>query len=190
MEPGGIPMSLWRGAEALAAALPALAGVHLLRLLHRALAPTATRPAALRPLGLAAGTALGVALLLAAPHVESFRPSRIFAAGGPWRIGLPDFLASHGLPARVTLDTALAALGEGRVLLLLAGGAFALAWWRGLADLRALGAFLLLVAGTALLLHYAAHLLAWMLALLNFWLFAIALFAFQRWRYAARRVDH
>jgi hypothetical protein len=195
MEAGDLLTGLWSGAEALLALLPALAALRLMRPAHALLAPMEEEPWPLpRRLAVAAGLALGVALLLALPHAESFRLFRIFAPDGPWRIGLAEFLARHGLPARATLAQALEALRGGGagalpgglgLLLLLAGLPLAVArrW-------RVLLAFLLVVIGTALLLHYAVHLLAWILALLNFWLFALALFGFQRWRHAPHRTHH
>ncbi|WP_439596595.1 hypothetical protein [Falsiroseomonas sp.] len=200
MESSGIGMILWGGAEAALAILLALGMLRLASVFYGALAPAdAEAVPLLHVLALAAGLACGLALLLAVPHAESFRISRIFAPDGPWHLGLPGFLARHGLPDAATLQAAWAQLREGglgalpgglALLLLAAGPLAALRWWRGGARLRALGAFLLLAASTALLLHYAIHLLAWMLALLNFWLFALLLFAFQRWRHAPTRTGH
>jgi hypothetical protein len=193
MDAGDLLTGLWRGAEALLALLPALAVLRLMRPAHALLAPMEEEPWPLpRRLAVTAGLALGVALLLALPHAESFRLFRIFAPDGPWRIGMPEFLVQHGLPARATLAQALevlrgggaGALPGGLGLLLLVGFPLAARQWRGPV------AFLLVVIGTAVLLHYAVHLLAWILALLNFWLFALALFGFQRWRHAPHRTHH
>ncbi|MBU8543171.1 MULTISPECIES: hypothetical protein [Roseomonadaceae] len=196
MEFSGIGTILWGGAEAALAILLALGLLRLASILYGMLAPhDAEAVPLLHVLALAAGLASGVALLLAVPHGDDFRLSRIFVAEGPWTLDLPGFLARHGLPSRATLDHAaeqlrqggLGAMPGGLALLLLASGPLAaLRWWRGKARLRALAAFLLFAASTALLLHYAIHLLAWMLALLNFWLFAVLLVLFQRWRYAPR----
>ncbi|MGG5886847.1 hypothetical protein ACLF3G_06870 [Falsiroseomonas sp. HC035] len=192
-------MSVWSGVEAVVAILLGWAAAHLARLGSTTLAPPDAEAVPLLALALAAGLALGVALLLAVPHGDSFRPARIFAPEGPWQIGLPVLLRDFGLPARATLDQALMVLRGGgpgalpggvALLLLTAAAVLALRRWHGIAGLRALVALLLVATATALLLHYAAHLLAWMLALLNFWAFAIALFVFQRWRYARPRPDH
>jgi hypothetical protein len=180
---------LWSGVEALVAILLGLAVLRLLRLAHFSLAATGAE--AVPRLALGAGLALGLALMLSVPHAEAFRPSLIFAQEGPWRMHLLDLLARHALPSRATLAAAMRTPSTALGLLLLAGAmVLAARRWRGPAALRALGALLLLTAGTGLLLHYAAHLLAWMLALLNFWLFAIALLVFQRWRYAVPRERH
>ncbi|MGX9966526.1 hypothetical protein ACVFYP_24595 [Roseomonas sp. F4] len=193
---GGIGTILWSGAEAALAMLLALGVLRLASILYGLLAPAdAEAVPLLHVLALAAGLASGIALLFAVPHGEDFHLSRILVAEGPWNLDLPGFLAQRGLPGRATLAQALdqlrqggwGAVPAGLALLLLASGPLAaLRWWRGWARLRALAAFLLLAASTALLLHYAIHLLAWMLALLNFWLFAVLLILFQRWRYAPR----
>ncbi|MGK7866924.1 hypothetical protein [Falsiroseomonas sp. E2-1-a20] len=197
MDAGILLTGLWSGVEAVVAILLGWAAARLARLACATLAPPDAEAVPL--LALAAGLMLGLALLLAVPHGDSFRPSRIFAPEGPWRIGLPALLRDFGLPARATLDHAVAALREGgmrawpaalALLLLAAATVLALHRWPGIAGLRALIALLLVAAATALLLHYAAHLLAWMLALLNFWVFALALFGFQRWRYARPGPDH
>lgn len=200
MDSSGIGMILWGGAEAVLAILLALALLRLAGLVYHALAPAdAEAVPLLHVLALGAGLAAGVALLLAVPHGEDFRLSGIFMAEGPWALDLPGFLARHGLPGRGTLGQAwqdlrqggLGALPGGLALLLLVLGPLAaLRWWRGRARWRAMGAFLLLALSTALLLHYAIHLLAWMLARLNFWLFALLLLAFQRWRHAPRGGGH
>ncbi len=193
-------MILWGGAEAALAILLVLALLRAASVAYAALAPAdAEAVPLLHVLALCAGIASGVTLLLAVPHGESFRLSSIFVVQGPWSLDLPGFLLQHGLPGTATLQNArdllrqggLGALPGGLALLLLATGPLAaLRWWRGWARLRALGAFLLLAASTALVLHYAIHLLAWMLALLNFWLFALVLFVFQRWRHAPRGGGH
>ncbi|MDP3415593.1 hypothetical protein [Falsiroseomonas sp.] len=200
MEHGGIGMILWGGAEAALAILLVLGLLRAAGLVYHALAPAdAEAVPLLHVMALSAGLACGVALLLAVPHGESFRLSSIFVVQGPWNLDLPGFLLRHSLPSRATLENARDLLAEGgpgalpgglALLLLATGPLAALRWWRGWARLRALGAFLLLAASTALVLHYAIHLLAWMLALLNFWLFALLLFVFQRWRHAPRGGGH
>jgi len=138
----------------------------------------------LHVLALGCGVVLGIALVLGGPDPRAFLPSRIFSQDGPWAIGLGAFLAGHALPRGATL----AALPDWLVLpVLLAGALVAARLWQGAARLRAYAAFLLLSATTALLLHYGAHLLAWLAAQLSFWLFALGLLAFQRWRYGVRR---
>lgn len=150
----------------------------------------------LRLLAIAIGAIAGAGLLAAAPDPSLFHPARIFASDGPWAIGLPELLRDRALPARETLRALVAALrgggGAATVAAWLAvagfvvGGVLARRLWQGRARRRAFAAFLLLVLLTALQLHYAAHLLAWLVAQLGFWLFALALLLFQRWRYAPR----
>ncbi len=150
----------------------------------------------LRLVAISTGAIAGAGLLAAAPDPSLFRPARIFASDGPWAIGLPALLRDHALPGRATLRALVTALrgGEGAATVagwlalagLVGGGVLARRLWQGRARLRAFGAFLLLVLLTALQLHYAAHLLAWLAAQLGFWLFAVALLLFQRWRYAPR----
>ncbi len=145
---------------------------------------------------LGTGLAFGIALLLALPHGEAFRLAQVFDERGRWGQGLGSFLAGSLVPGRETLAATFLALrrldgpaGLAGLLTLggvVAGVAVALRLWRGLARLRALVAFLLLAACVALLLHYAAHLAAWLAARLNFWVFALLLLGFQRWRYAPR----
>jgi hypothetical protein len=200
MDQAGVAALLWGGLEAVLAFGLAFA---LLRLATAAYAMAAPRDAEAVPLlhvlALAAGATLGVALLLALPHGGDFRPSRLFIADGPWAIGLGDFLGRFALPRGATLRGALDALGGGgfgaiagwlALALLAAGPLGALRWWRGAARWRAIAAFLLLAACTALLLHYGAHLLAWAAALLNFWLLALALLAWQGWRHAPSKPRH
>ena len=208
MGQAGIGALLWDALEAAFAFGLALA---LMRLASAAYGIAAPRDAEAVPLlhvlALAAGGASATALLLALPHAGDFRPSRLFLAGGPWAIGLGDFLTRYALPDLATLRGARDALYPGgaggwagggvgaaagwlALALLAAGPLAALRWWHGRTRLRAIAAFLLLAASTALILHYGAHLLAWAAAQLNFWLFALALFAWQRWRYAAPRAGH
>ncbi len=146
-------------------------------------------------LALACGACTGVVLLLAAPHFAEFAPHRIFAADAIWWVGLREFLFLYALPCGRSFRGAAGALaGNGEALPLviawLAIAALAsasllvLRWWRGMARLRAMLAFLVIAAWTALLLDYGVNLLAWALAQLSFWAIPIALVAFQRWRYA------
>lgn len=187
----------WGGMEALVAMLIA---VLLLRGASGAFNLAAPHDAEAVPLlhvaALGTGLALGLALLLALPHGGAFRLAQVFDDTGRWGQGLGSFLAGSLVPGSETLRAALAALrrlegpaGFAALLALVglvAGAAVALRLWRGMARLRALVAFLLLAACVALLLHYAAHLAAWLAARLNFWVFALLLLGFQRWRYAPR----
>jgi len=170
----------------------------LLRLTTAVYALAAPHDAGVVPLlhvaALAAGCCLGLSLMLASPDGEAFRLGRIFAEDGPWMIGLADFLRHHALPgpgdfrslaaAMIGFDGLAGIAGWLAGLLLLGGCIIALRWWRGRARLRALAAFLLLAGLGAMLLHYAANLFAWLAAQLGFWVFALLLLAFQRWRYA------
>jgi hypothetical protein len=152
----------------------------------------------LRLLALGTGAALGAGLLATAPDSTIFHPARIFAADGPWTITLGELIGRHALPRAEALRSLAAApfagdgAGTAAAWLALAGllGGFVLArrLWRGRTRLRAFGAFLLLALLAAVQLHYAAHLLAWLAARLGFWLFALALLLFQRWRHAPRAV--
>ncbi|NGM20767.1 hypothetical protein G3576_12150 [Roseomonas stagni] len=197
MDYAGMAALAWGGMEAVAAILIALL---LLRGASGAFALAAPHDAEAVPLlhvaALGTGLALGLAILLALPHGEAFRLAQVFDGDGRWTQGLGAFLAASLLPGRETLGAALVALRSidgpagfaGLLTLagLLAGAAVAMRLWRGMARLRALVAFLLLAACVALLLHYAAHLAAWLAARLNFWVFALLLLGFQRWRYAPR----
>lgn len=147
-------------------------------------------------LGLTAGVLFGFALLLGAPHLDQFTLRRIFAPDSLWAAGAWEFLAGHALPTADALAAFGAAfLGAGSTPLLsaawlgmavfAAGLLVALRGWRGRRRLRAIGAFIVLVVWTALILGYAAHLIAWSAAHLSFWIFALALLLFQRWRHAA-----
>lgn len=147
-------------------------------------------------LGLTAGVLFGIALLLGAPHLDQFTLRRIFAPDSLWASGALEFLAGYALPSADALTAFSAALlGTGSTALLaaawlgsaafVAGLLVALRGWRGRRRLRAFGAFIALVVWTALILGYAAHLIAWSAAHLSFWIFALALLLFQRWRHAA-----
>jgi hypothetical protein len=150
----------------------------------------------LRLLALGTGAAAGAGLLAAAPDPSIFHPGRIFAADGPWAIGLMEFLDRHSLPGAEALRALPGALFAPRgaataaawlaLAGLACGGVLARRLWQGSTRLRGFCAFLLLVLLAAVQLHYAANLLAWLAARLGFWLFALALLLFQRWRYAPR----
>lgn len=188
----------------LEAAIAILLAVSVVKLATAAYGLTAPHDAEAVPLlhvlALAAGVVTGIALLINVPHLDAFRPWRLFNYEGPWRLGILGFLADYALPSGRTFANAIAALGEPgpaavvswlAVLLLAAGPAIALGWWRDRRSrLRAVAAFLLLMLSTAMLIHYAAHLLAWTAAQLNFWLFAVALFLWQRYRYAPPSTGH
>lgn len=189
-------------AAAIVAILVALGMVRLGTLQYAIVAPAdAEAVPILHVLGAGTGLVAGMALLLSVPHAGAFAPGILFERGAAWDLSLGDFLAAYALPRWVTLRSLLLSIGgEGSLLQvatarfamvgLLAGPLLALRLWRGLARLRALAAFLLLVLWTALILHYALHLAAWTVAQLNFWTFAIALLLFQRWRYRTRLPAH
>ncbi len=186
----------------LVAVLLALGMVRLGALQYGIVAPRdAEAVPLLHVLGAATGVAAGVALLLSMPDLGAFNPARIFSADSPWSLTLGGILGGYGLPQAVTLRSLIAALGGDGSLAQVAAGWLAvaglvagtgLAWrlWRGRDRLRALAAFLLLATWTALILHYAAHLAVWTLTQLNFWLFAVALVLFQRWRARAATGGH
>ncbi|PZW47028.1 hypothetical protein C8P66_10766 [Humitalea rosea] len=150
----------------------------------------------LHMLGLVAGALGGVGLLL--PDAGLFRAGEIFATDGAWSIGLPVFLERHALPAMATLRAAADGLqGKAGVLALLTGwgailvlGAAIIMARRLWPGWRAAGAVCLLAVWIAVILHYAAHLLAWSLAQLNIWVLPLLLLLFQRWRYAAPATGH
>lgn len=188
MELTDLGLAAWGLLQVVVAWLLAAGLPRLLALLHGGLPPRSGL------LALAAGMAGGLALLLALPQPESFLPDALFAAEGPWRQPLPLLLRDHALPDGALLHRAwgdltgggAAALPGGLALVLLA-----LALLRPpLPPLRVMARLLLLAIATALVLHLLAHLLAWALALLNFWIFALLLLAFQRWRYAPRRARY
>lgn len=155
----------------------------------------------LHTLGFAAGLAAAVALLVAAPHAAEFSPHRLFAPHSIWDATLGEFLARHALPGRSTLGAAwdglfgggggaLMAAAWASILAVATGLAVSFRMWRGRLRLRAALSFLLLATWTALIVNYAAHLLAWGLTQLGFWAFLLALLAFQRWRYRPRGAAH
>jgi hypothetical protein len=197
IEAGSIGAAVLGGVSALLALLLALALVRLGAALFALLAPRdAEAVPLLHVMGLVGGVALGIALLAAMPESAIFRPGRVFAADGPWMLDLRGFLSRAVLPGRATVEALGAELIGGSWLgCLLAwaaalglGGGIAVAalGWRGVTRLRALLAVLMLAGWTALLIHYGAHLLAWVSAQLNFWIFALLLLGFQRWRYGPR----
>lgn len=141
-----------------------------------------------------AGLACGMALLVASPHVQDFLPRYIFAQNSPWSVGLQDFLADHALPQAGSFTTLAAGLrgqGPGAVIVaawlavagILFGGFTALRFWRGWKRLRALLAFASLAAWITVLIGYTAHLAAWAVSHLSFWIFLLLLIALQRWRH-------
>jgi hypothetical protein len=145
-----------------------------------------------------AGTIGGVALLLAAPHLDAFTPREIFAADSPWSVDLRVFLARYALPQEAAFTALASGLrGAGGWLIILLAWASLAAWalgcvaalrfWRGWNRLRALLAFLSLAAWIALLIGYGAHLAAWAAAHLSFWIFLLLLLALQRWRHRTPR---
>lgn len=152
----------------------------------------------LRMLALGTGALGGLALIAAGAPPGAFLPGGLFDAQGPWSIGIAEALVRHALPSLATLgtlrDAMLASAGMAAVVGWMAlggvllGAAAARRLWYAPDRARAFGAFLLLAIHTALLLHYAAHLLAWFAAQLGFWLFALALLLFQRWRYRSHAV--
>lgn len=155
----------------------------------------------LHVLALAAGVLLGVLLLAAVPHAEDFRPSRIYASDSPWKMNAGQFLARHALPDGATIRGAAAMLvpgdtspgaivGQIGAVLATIGAIQALLLWGGWARVRGALAVLLLAGWTALAVHYAAHLIAWGATQLNFWLFALLLVLWQRWRHRQPRAAH
>ncbi|WP_372618073.1 hypothetical protein [Falsiroseomonas sp.] len=191
----GLLELLLDGFAMLAALLLAVALLRLGLAAHDMAAPRdAEAVPLLRLLALGTGTVAGAGLLAAAPDPSIFHPARIFAAEGPWAIGLGELLGQHALPRAEALQALPAALfalqGTATAAAWIAlaglacGGVLARRLWRGRTRLRAFAAFLLLVLLSMVQLHYTAHLLAWLAAQLGFWLFALALLLFQRWRYA------
>jgi hypothetical protein len=155
----------------------------------------------LHVLAIVAGGLLGLLLLAALPYGADFRPGRIYAADSPWQVDVLSFLARHALPDGETVRAAAARLWSGgadaatlagRAGLIIALGAAlrGALLWRGWARLRAAAAVLQLACWSALVLHYGVHLLAWGATQLNFWLFALLLLAWQRWRQAPRQAAH
>lgn len=151
---------------------------------------------ALHVAAIGAGACLGLALLLATADADAYRLGRLFDAEGPWMVGLGGFLRLHALPGPDTVARLAGAMrgvhglaglvGWLAVLLVAAGCGIAIRGWRGRARWRAVAAFLLLALLCALLLYYAVQLLAWLAAQLGFWVFALLLLGFQRWRHTPR----
>jgi hypothetical protein len=184
------------------AVLIVLAAVRLGSLQFALIAPhDAEAVPLLHSLGFAAGLAAAFGLLVAAPHAAEFFPQRLFAPQSIWDVSLGAFLSRHALPGHGTLAAAWDGLsgaaggaglaaGWASVLAMAAGLAVSFRMWRGRLRLRAALSFLVLAAWTALIVNYAAHLLAWGLMQLGFWAFLVLLLAFQRWRYHPRGDAH
>lgn len=202
MAEGGLVLAVFDLLAIGVAVLIVLAAVRLGSLQFALLAPhDAEAVPLLHSLGFAAGLAAAVALLVAAPHAAEFSPHRLFAAQSIWDVKLGEFLSRHALPGRATLGAAwdglfgvggslrMAAAWAG-VIALVAGLAVSFRMWRGRLRLRAALSFLVLATWTALIVNYAAHLLAWGLIQLGYWAFLLALVAFQRWRYRPRSAAH
>lgn len=145
-------------------------------------------------LALAAGTALGLALVAASPHAREFAPHRIFAPDAMWAASLGELLGREAWPGPVAAARLLARL-PGDVpgalavlvgLMLLAGLAGLWARNRGLPAGRGVAALALLVLAGALGAHLLVHLGAWGVRRLSFWTFLVLLLAFQQWRWHRR----
>lgn len=177
-----------------AAVMIVLAAVRLGSVQYKLLAPHDAEGVPLvHSLGFVGGLFTAVALLIAAPHAAEFLPDRLFARDSSWHLTLAEFLRRYALPAPGTLLGAFRGLlGLGGAPLvgaawlaavaILAGLLVCLRKWRGLGRIRAVAGFALLALWSALIVHYAVHLLAWGLTQLGFWGFLLALAAFQRWR--------
>lgn len=147
-------------------------------------------------LALAAGMALGLALVAASPHAGEFAPGRIFAPEALWGASLGELLRGEAWPGTVAAKRLLAALpdnvpGALAVLVglgLAAGLAGLWARRRGLPARRGVAALALLVLAGALGAHLLAHLGAWGVRRLGFWTFLVLLLAFQQWRWHRRWV--
>jgi hypothetical protein len=192
---------LWTILGGLASALLALGiAVALARIAGAAFAIAAPHDAEavplLRLLAVLTGGAFGLALILAAPDRAMFLPSHVLSAQAPWSNDLLPFLGAHALPDAAAVaalpdalrgDSPAAAFFAWLALLGFAHGTItALRLWHGASRARAFLAFLMLALHIAMLVYYTAHLLGWFAAHLGPWLFALALFAFQRWRYGVR----
>lgn len=151
---------------------------------------------ALRAAGVAAGLALGLALLATTPDPAAFLPGRLLAGAAPWDLGLGRFLSDHALPGAgaglALLDALRNAGGVGSLAAWAAAAALAYGiavgtrLWNGIDALRATAAVLLQAGLVATLLHYGLHLAGWLAAQMGFWSFGLALLVFQHWRYAPR----
>lgn len=184
------------------AVLIVLAAVRLGSLQYALIAPhDAEAVPLLHSLGFVAGLAAAFTLLLTAPHAAEFWPPRLFATQSIWNVTLGEFLSLYALPGRGTLTAAWSGLGNGggsgrlvagwlAVLAAVAGLAVSMRMWRGLLRWRAALSFVVLATWTALIVNYAAHLLAWGLLQLGFWAFLLALLMFQHWRYRPRGASH
>lgn len=202
MTEGGLVVAMFDLLSIGIAVLIVLAAVRLGSLQFALIAPhDAEAVPLLHSLGFAAGLATAIALLLAAPHATEFAPHRLFAPQSIWDVPLGEFLSRDALPSHATLGAAWGGLfGAGggvhvaagwiSVLALMAGLMLSFRMWSGRLRLRAALSFLVLAAWTALIVNYAAHLLAWGLMQLGFWAFLLALLAFQRWRYRPHGAVH
>jgi hypothetical protein len=202
MAEGGLVLAVFDLLAIGVAVLIVLAAVRLGSLQFALVAPhDAEAVPLLHSLGFAAGLAAAIALLVAAPHAAEFSPHRLFASQSIWDVTLGEFLSRHALPGHATLGAAWDGLfgadggarmaaGWASVLAVAAGLAVSFRMWRGRLRWRAALSFLVLAAWTALIVNYAAHLLAWGLMQLGFWAFLLALVAFQRWRYRPRGAAH
>jgi hypothetical protein len=148
-----------------------------------------------------AGLMLGLLLLASLPHAADFLPTRIYVADSPWAIGVLEFVYRFTLPSGQTFRNARIILASADPLwvavigysgLALAGFAAlqATLLWKGMAAARAALAAVFMSGWAMLVVHHLAHLAAWSITQLNFWLFALALVLWQRMRYGPAQSSH
>ncbi len=173
-------------------AIAAVAGVAFLRRLRAA--PLPRRLVA--GFALLAGALLAAAAVLAGPLPAHSGIEQLFAPQGWWDIGPGELLAvriPEALAAALALVATPFAAMHDVLRVLVAGILVAVALMiAAAASQRRLAPFLIAVAGGLVLILlsaavgvYAAYVLLWLAAYLNFWAFALMLIALQRWRHGA-----
>jgi hypothetical protein len=197
-----LPEPLTDGLAALVVFALTYAQIRIGLLLYSLVAPAdAEAVPLLHVLAIAGGLLLGVLLLAALPHADDFRPARVYAADSPWAIGVVEFVRRFTLPSGPTWRGAVAILAGAEPLWAAVTGYLGVALagiaalqaallWQDWGRLRAPLAALLLAGWTALVVHHLAHLAAWSATQLNFWLFALLLFLWQRMRYGPAQRSH
>ncbi len=149
-----------------------------------------------------AGIVLGLAVVAVNFRLIDQTLNQVLRVGGPWDLTLATFLGEKanplGLTARPLLEYLTTAdgrrnlaviLGVPAAFLLLVGGGLLIGWRRARAfdaPLDGLAIFLIATYATV----YVAAAALWLVNIMNFWLFGLALWLLQRQRYAPRRKHH
>lgn len=161
--------------------LPLAAGSRLINAVQRARLPITP---AIETAALLVGVVVGAMLLATHTQPASFDVAGIFTPGGYWDIPVERFLLDRASPANYPLfDVLLPAQGGiapyAPLVAALAVGILPLAIGRSAAGIANGARNLLIVLWAAYATVYLVCLLFWLLALLNFWSFLVALLLVQ-----------